>query len=163
MYYEKYKSYDTNKKVLMDDFIKLFPNLETLNIKIERSNGEIVDGFLSSEQFVFWCDLHQTWLIPVKFINNNGKMQEYIYKFIYIDDLNLSGVSSQDIANIKNNLDSGIYKPLLIKLIHKESPKMTGYVPRMPKNESKMYVDFTRRTPEFAPGTALDVPKPFCL
>ena len=100
-YYKKFKSYDTNKKVLMQDFVKLLPNLETLTIKVERSNGDIVEGFLSSDQLVFWCDFHQSWLIPVKFINNNSKMREYIYKFIFIDDLNMSGVSSQDIETIK--------------------------------------------------------------
>jgi len=157
--YATYRLYDIEKKVLPANFINLLPRLWLLSLKIERSDGTFVDGLFCTEQFVFWQESLNSWLIPVKY-NVNG---EYRQKYMLIDDLVLSGVSLDEIANLKEILNNGIYKSFVLGNFHYISPQFGAMPAPQVTRENKMYIDFTRRTPELNPENALDVPEPLFL
>jgi len=160
-YYETYLSLDIEKKVLPRDFINLLPKLSQLStIIVERSDGTFVDGKFCAEQFIIWGKNFNTWLLPMIYTVAGEKR----IKYMLIDDLVLSGLSSYEIMALKNMLNYGIYKSFIIANFHHISPRLTA-IPTAPQlfNENKLYTDFTRVTPEFAPETALDLPEPLFI
>jgi hypothetical protein len=157
--YATYRLYDIEKKVLPTDFINLIPKLWLLTLTIERSDGTFVDGLFCNDQFVIWRESLNSWLIPVKY-NVYG---EYRRKYILIDDLVLSGVSLYEIAILKEILNNGIYKSFVLGNFHHISPQFGAMQAPQVTRENKMYIDFTRRTPELNPENVLDVPEPLFL
>jgi len=157
--YATYRLYDIEKKVLPANFINLLPKLMLLSLKIERSDGTFVDGLFCTDQFVIWRENLNSWLIPVKY-HTNGQFRQ---KYMLIDDLVLSGVSLDEIANLKEILNNGIYKSFVLSNFHHISPQFSAMPAPQVTRENKMYIDFTRRTPELNPENALDVPEPLFI
>lgn len=148
-YYESFNIYNIKPQVSIDEFIILFPILDVLSksskIKCRRNNGTLIEGKFCNELFITWNKNCNDWLLPVKYIVND----ELIIKYIYVDDLHLSGISFNYIIFIKFCLDSNIFNKNI------DFPQST--------TDSQIYNNFTRLTPELNPEDGIEISEPLFI
>jgi len=101
------------KLVLIEDFLEKFPNIKNCStIKIPLLDGSIIDGSIlrsTSEtysHYLRWNNVHNLWTIPVICTTILGET----LRTILIKDLELSGISSDEILEINRILKNGFYQ-----------------------------------------------------